>query len=101
MWSLSDRSILKRIVYHERAVINLQFSLDGKYLFSMGGDNSQTTAVWEWETFQQFKDKAVSPVTSIGTMKLLSASDGWDCFGFWMIPGATDKVTMPTLRYSC
>ena len=92
VWSLADRSLLKRIVFHDRAVINLQFSEDGKYLFSMGGDNDQTTAVWEWETFQHLKGKPVSPLTSIATCKFFNLADGWDCFGFKMLPGATDRV---------
>jgi len=91
IWSLADRSLLKRIVFHDRAVINLQFSDDGKYLFSMGGDNDQTTAVWEWETFQHLKGKPVSPLTSIATCKFFNLADGWDCFGFKMVPGATDR----------
>lgn len=91
IWSLADRTLQKKIVYHERAVINLQFSDDGKYLFSMGGDNDQTTAVWEWEVFQQLKGKPVTPLTSTPTCKFFNLSDGWDCFGFRMIPGATDR----------
>jgi len=92
IWSIETQELLKQIVYHDRAIIALRFSEDGKYLFSMGGDNDQTTAVWEWATFVQQKGKPVFPLCTHPTLKFYNMSEGYDCFGFWMIPGSNANV---------
>jgi len=51
-----------RIVYHDRAISSLAFSPDGKYLASIGEDDSHTMAIWNWEETKTAKKGKNEPL---------------------------------------
>jgi len=48
VWNSRTLEQLARITWHERAVTGLAFSGDGKFLVSVGEDDSHMAAVWDW-----------------------------------------------------
>ncbi len=56
LWNEQTGAEEGRIVHHERGIIALAFSPDGKYLASIGEDDSHTMAIWNWE-----ETKSASP----------------------------------------
>ena len=47
---LSDDSHLSTLNGHERTVVSLDFSHDGKLLVSVGSDDHNTAIVWDWKS---------------------------------------------------
>jgi len=58
VWDTNTMEQVKRITYHQRGIISLAFSPDGKYLLSIGNDDSHTLALWEWEAKEEKKAPA-------------------------------------------
>jgi microtubule-associated protein-like 6 len=74
VWNSTDRvgfmdavSVIKG--FHRRAVLQLAFSPDGKYLASVGQDDDHSVAVWDWRA------------------KTKVYSDRSDKVGGWMVGG--------------
>lgn len=49
IWNEETGEQVGKIVYHDRGIVSLAFSPDGKYLASVGDDDSHTLALWDWE----------------------------------------------------
>jgi len=49
IWDYKTMRLEQRIVFHERGVCAVAFSPDGKYLLTIGEDDSHTAAIWDWE----------------------------------------------------
>lgn len=48
IWDTTTMECVKRITFHQRGIIALAFSPDGKYLISIGNEDSHQLALWEW-----------------------------------------------------
>jgi WD40 repeat protein len=70
IWDYNTCEEVTRITYHDRAVSSLQFTPDGKYLASIGDDDSHTLAIWNWEGKQSTdKDGFNKPLVHMMTNK--------------------------------
>jgi len=49
IWDSTTMEVVKKITYHQRGIIALAFSPDGRYLVSVGNEDSHYLALWEWE----------------------------------------------------
>lgn len=61
IWNESGE-LVRKITYHERGIIALAFSPDGKYLASIGNDDSHTLALWNWEDEGKGKKGKLEPL---------------------------------------
>lgn len=86
--SLTTGQELKRFIYHQRAILALAFSLDGTFLFTVGGDDNQTLAVWAWETAPT--GKASKPLATLPCAKMTGSGGEYDIQGIWMLPSDKD-----------
>jgi len=50
IWDAAGCQVLRKITYHDRGIICVAFSPDGKYLLSIGQDDQHTVALWDWES---------------------------------------------------
>jgi WD40 repeat protein len=60
-------ALLCKLLGHEKNMLCLDFSHDGKLLVSMGGDHKYTTMIWMWETQQKLVTTSAhsAPVAAI------------------------------------
>lgn len=57
IWNESNCELVRKITFHDRGVCALAFSPDGRYLVSIGNDDSHTLAIWNWEEEKAKKGK--------------------------------------------
>jgi len=71
IWDINTMAEVQRIVHHDRGVIGLAFSPDGKYLLTMGNDDNHTVAIWNWETVKPVKKEGEQnkPLVSMNCSK--------------------------------
>ena len=67
VWNADDMTPIRKIEgFHRRAVRHLKFSQSGRYLLSIGEDDFNSAAVYEWASGVKVADSKVAPR---GTMK--------------------------------
>lgn len=64
---ISKSALVCKLIGHEKGVLSLDFSHDGKLLVSMGGDHKYTIIIWKWEEQQKLVTASAhsAPVISI------------------------------------
>ncbi|KAL8439253.1 hypothetical protein Efla_005730 [Eimeria flavescens] len=111
LWSLEEALELARLSFHKVSVDCLDFSCDGKFLASLGGENCNTLVLWSIE-----ERKALCGIpAALGPAKCLAffnnspnmlLSAGSSHVRIWEIDAATKKMTphdckLGKLRRTC
>eukprot|EP00455_Lapot_gusevi_P057008 TRINITY_DN958_c0_g2_i1.p1 TRINITY_DN958_c0_g2~~TRINITY_DN958_c0_g2_i1.p1 ORF type:complete len:574 (-),score=155.31 TRINITY_DN958_c0_g2_i1:71-1792(-) len=50
VWDSTTAQEVSRWMWHERGIVAITFNADGKYLMSIGNDDSHSLAIWLWES---------------------------------------------------
>jgi WD40 repeat protein len=51
VWDIEEKKVLKKLDgFHTIAVVLLEFSPSGKLLFSVGNDNKNSFAIYDWKS---------------------------------------------------
>ncbi|CDJ48002.1 WD domain, G-beta repeat-containing protein, putative [Eimeria brunetti] len=108
IWSLEDLVELGRLSFHKVSVECLDFSCDGKFLASLGGESCNTLVLWSVEERKALcgTSAALETAKTATAGILLFCSAGASHVRIWEIDAATKKMTprecnLGKLRRTC
>jgi WD40 repeat protein len=77
IWDLKTQSLLSRLSLHKVQIASLSFSLDGKYLVSLGGQDDNNVILWDMDTFTALCGHPASPDSSGSTLTVKFHANGF------------------------
>jgi cilia- and flagella-associated protein 52 len=77
IWDLTTQSQLSKLSLHKVQIASLSFSLDDKYLVSLGGQDDNNVILWDMKTFNAISGHPASSDSSGSTLTVKFHSKGF------------------------